>query len=402
MDLIGEFHPPTSRGHRYALTAVCMLTGFTWCVPLKTKTAEEVTKAYMDHIYCNFGGSIKILTDNGTEFKNKLFKEVVNKLGTEFSIHSPPYRPQSNGKIEGFYRFLKTCIGKHINYRLEWDELTPMATACYNFFPNFSARESAFFVMFGRYPINKLNMLLHAARHYFHDDNGLPNLEALKNIYQVVAQHLLNSREQYVKKHHNQQQSESPVQAGDLILIKDNTAKSFEPLYKGNYRVVKVHGNNVKIRDYRGNISMAHITDVKKITLTEQVADEYEKLGKEGTFSKKCIPRGYIPDFDWTTIHQSQDQPIKPIQHQDPTEDTTTPAAPTEAEGPPSSCLRSKMKQQPASDKQGQPEHNPTPMDPPECNPAEIEVNSIDITPKSYSWMRLTKFLSYLRKPSMT
>ena len=290
MDLIGEFHPPTSCGHCYALTAVCMLTGFTWCVPLKTKTAEEVAKAYMDHIYCSFGGSIKILTDNGTEFKNKLFKEVISKLGIEFSIHSPPYRPQSNGKIEGFHRFLKMCIGKHINYGLEWDELTPMATACYNFFPNCSARESAFFVMFGRDPINKLNMLLHAARCYFHDDNGLPNLEALKNIYQVVAQQLLNSRECYVKKHHNQQQSESPVQAPDLILIKDNRAKSFKPLYKGNYRVVKVYGNNVEIRDYRGNISMVHVTDVKKITLTEQVADEYENLGKEGRFSKKCIP----------------------------------------------------------------------------------------------------------------
>ena len=55
MDLIGEFHPPTSRGHPYALTAVCMLTGFTWCVPLKTKTAEEVVKAYMEHIYSNWG-----------------------------------------------------------------------------------------------------------------------------------------------------------------------------------------------------------------------------------------------------------------------------------------------------------------------------------------------------------
>ena len=116
MDLIGEFHPLTSCGHCYALTAVCMLTGFTWCVPLKTKTVEEVAKAYMDHIYSNFGGSIKILMDNGTEFKNKLFKEVVKKLGMEFSIHSPPYRPQSNGKIEGFHRFLKTCISKHINY----------------------------------------------------------------------------------------------------------------------------------------------------------------------------------------------------------------------------------------------------------------------------------------------
>ena len=308
-----------------------------------------------------FGGSIKILTDNGTEFKNKLFKEVISKLGTEFSIHSPPYRPQSNGKIEGFHRFLKMCICKHINYGLEWDELTPMATACYNFFPNCSARESAFFVMFGRDSINKLNILLHAARCYFHDDNGLPNLEVLKNIYQVVAQQLLNSRECYVKKHHNQQRSESPVQAGDLILIKDNTAKSFEPLYKGNYRVVKVYGNNVEIRDYRGNISMVHVTDVKKIT-------------------------------------QSQDQPIKPIQQQDPTEDTTTPAAPTEVEGPPSSCLRSKTKQQHTSHKQEQPECNPTPMDPPKCNPAEIEVNSIDIIPKSYSWMILTKFLSYTGK----
>ena len=143
------------------------------------------------------------------------------------------------------------------------------------------------------------------------------------------------------------------LDTGYLILIKDNTAKSFEPLYKGNYRVVKVHGNNVEIRDYRGNISMVHVTDVKKITLMEQVADEYEKLGKEGRFSKKCIPRGYIPDFDWTTIHPSQDQPIKPIKQQDPTEDTTTPAAPTEVEGPPSSHLRSKTKQQPTSDKQG-------------------------------------------------
>ena len=225
MDLIGEFHPPTSCGHHYALTAVCMLTGFTWCVALETKTAEEVSKAYLDHIYSNFGGSVKIMMDNGTEFKNKLFKEVIRKLGTEFSIHSLPFRPQSNVKIEVFHRFVKMCISKHINHRLEWDEHTPMATACYKFFPNCNATESAFFIMFGRDPINKLNMLLHSARRYFHDDNELPNLEALKNIYQVAAHQLPNSRESYVKKHHNQQQSESLVQAGDLILIKDNTVK---------------------------------------------------------------------------------------------------------------------------------------------------------------------------------
>ena len=168
-----------------------------------------------------------------------------------------------------------------------------MATACYNFFPNSSARESAFFIMFGRDLINKLNMMLHTARRYFHDDSGLPNLEALKNIYQVVAQQLLNSRERYIKKHHNQQPSVPQLQAGDLIIIKNHTAKNFKPKYKENYRTVKIHGNNVEIQDFRGNISMVDVTDVKRTTLMEQVADDYEQLGKvkQKVYSKRLHPR---------------------------------------------------------------------------------------------------------------
>ena len=253
-----------------------MLTGFTWCVQLKTKTPDKVVTAYKNHISCPFGGSVKILMDNGTEFKNKLFKEVVAKLGTEMFIHSPPYMPQSNGKIEGFHRFLKACIMKHINHGLEWDELTLMATVCYNYFPTYSARESAFFLMFGRDPINKLNQMLHEARRYFHDENGTPDLEALKNIYQVVAEQLPNSRECYMKKHHNQKPVESPVKQGDLILTINHTAKAFDPKYKkGTYRVVKVHGNQVDIQNFKGNISTVHATHVKKTTLTNEVVDDY-------------------------------------------------------------------------------------------------------------------------------
>ena len=381
MDLIGEFHPPTRRGHRFALTACCMLTGFTWCIPLKTKTAAEVVTANKNHIYYTFGGSVKILMDNGTEFKNKLFKQVIKELGNEMSIHSPPYRPQSNRKIEGFHRFLSTCIAKHINHGLVWDELVPMATACYNFFPNCSARESAFFLMFGRDPVNKLNHVVHQARRSFHDDNSLPDLEALKNIYQVVAQQLLNSRERYMKKHHNQKPVESPVKQGDLVLMVNHSTKAFKPKYKKEtYRVVKVNGNQVDIRDYRGNISMVHITDVRKTTLTDEVADDYIQLCNEGRFTKKCVPRGYIPDLDWTTIQNDQNQPIKPVkQEEDPTKTTATPAAPTEVKGPSSSHLKSKTKQQSTPIKQEQPECNPAPLDPLECNPAKVEVNNVQV-----------------------
>ena len=79
-----------------------MLTGFTWCIPIKSKKATDVARAYLQHVYSVLGGSTKILTDNGTEFKNEVFKEALQKLGTEKLIHSPPYRPQSNGSANCF------------------------------------------------------------------------------------------------------------------------------------------------------------------------------------------------------------------------------------------------------------------------------------------------------------
>ena len=119
MDLIGKFHPPTSRKCRYTLTVICMLTGYVFCVPLKTKAAEEVIQEYIDNVYSKFGGSLKMLSDNGIEFKNKVFEQVAKELGLEYTLYTPPYHLASNGRIEGFHAFLKACIAKHVAPQLE-------------------------------------------------------------------------------------------------------------------------------------------------------------------------------------------------------------------------------------------------------------------------------------------
>ena len=115
MDLIGEFYPPSKSGHKYALTVICMLTGYVFCIPLKSKQASEVLQAYIDNVYAKFGGSLKILSDNGTEFKNQLFEKMAKELGMKHKIYTAPYRPSSNGRIEGFHNFLKACIAKHVS-----------------------------------------------------------------------------------------------------------------------------------------------------------------------------------------------------------------------------------------------------------------------------------------------
>ena len=190
MKLIGEFHPPTTEGKRYALTVICMLMGFVFCIPLKTKTAEEVLQAYVDNVYSKFCGSMKILSDNGTEFKNKIFEEVAKELGVVYKLYTLPFHPASNGRIEGFHAFLKACISKHIAPQLEWDDVVPLACAAYNFIPNEHSKDSPFFLMFGRDPVLSLNTLLEPKIRYLGNDINILSLDAMKNMFEIATTNL--------------------------------------------------------------------------------------------------------------------------------------------------------------------------------------------------------------------
>ena len=167
-----------------------MLTGYVFCVTLKTKTAEEVTQACIDNVYLKFGGSLKILSNNGTEFKNKVFEQVAKELGVEYKLYTPPYHPASNGRIKGFHAFLKACIAKHVAPQLEWDVLVPLACAVYNFVPNEHSKESPFFLMFGRDPVLRLNTLLGPKMRYLGNDMNILLLEAMTNMFEIAATNL--------------------------------------------------------------------------------------------------------------------------------------------------------------------------------------------------------------------
>ena len=195
IDLIGEFHPHSSKGNRYILTAVCMLTGFTFCIPIKNKSAEEVMTAWRNHISFPFGVCRKLLTDNGTEFKIDLFNTVAEQLGVERKIYTPPYSPQSNGHIEGFNNFLKACLSKHISRNREWDDVTPLATVSYNCLPNQHSRESPSFVMFGRDALTNLQHLIKPKLRYMGTSELILDLELMSNIYPVQIHNLKLARQ---------------------------------------------------------------------------------------------------------------------------------------------------------------------------------------------------------------
>ena len=84
-----------------------MLTGYTFCIPIKNKTAEEIATAWRNHIAFPFGVCRKLLTDNSTEFKNDLFSRVAEQLGVERKfIHLPTGLNQTVG-LKVSMNFLK-------------------------------------------------------------------------------------------------------------------------------------------------------------------------------------------------------------------------------------------------------------------------------------------------------
>ena len=50
MDLVGPIYPPSSKGNKYVLTVIDMLTAFTIAVPIKNKSAETICEAYRDNV----------------------------------------------------------------------------------------------------------------------------------------------------------------------------------------------------------------------------------------------------------------------------------------------------------------------------------------------------------------
>ena len=271
-----------------------------FCIPLKSKHAEDIIKAYIDHICCTFGPSRKILTDNGTEFKNKLWTEVFEKLRTEQKF-TPISSPQCNGRIEGFHKFLKATIAKQLETRVEWDDLVWKATAAYNFFPTELSGLAPFFLMFGCEAAVKHTLLESENPKYLGTNKGMINVGLMTKLYNVVAHNLNEARKaRDGKKKGTTPKEPERLKIGDNILVRDHTSKAFQPKYKDFCIVGLLGKNQVEIKDNHGHITKVHRRDVKKIPMTEKVCKLYEEeqTGKirEG---RKMVPNNKMPDLAW-------------------------------------------------------------------------------------------------------
>ena len=307
MDLVGPITPQTSKGNKYMLTVIDMLTGYTIAVAIPDKRAETVCQAYRDHVYCVFGGSSRILTDNGTEFRSKEMKQICSELEIK-QVFSPVYTPQANGRLEGWHRFLKSCIAKHIRGTdVEWDDLIPLAVSSYNFFPCQSSKESPFVLMFGRDPITPIAKLLEPKLRFYGEKGVSLRMDTLRKLYTVAAENIRRARE----KHPRRDTAAPRFQVNDLVLVKDPDSAVFEPRYLPNYRIIAIHGKNrIEVQDEKGHKSVRRSGHVKPCHPAAKVCHQlpprevYEQYGRT---SKLLIHPKDVPHIPLEVFKEEQE-----------------------------------------------------------------------------------------------
>ena len=123
MDIVGPL--PRSRSeNRFVLVLCDYATRYAEAVPMRTVHAEAVADELVK-VFSRVGIPEEILTDQGTNFTDKLLGELYRLLNIK-ALRTSPFHPQTDGLVERFNGTLKDMLRKTAQEDgKDWDKLLP-------------------------------------------------------------------------------------------------------------------------------------------------------------------------------------------------------------------------------------------------------------------------------------
>ncbi len=101
--------PLSVNGYKYLFVAIDYFSRFCILQPIENKKAETIASIIYSHIIADFTTPRTIITDNGSEFNNRILEELC-KLSNVKKVNVQVYHPQSNGVVERLTRKIINCL----------------------------------------------------------------------------------------------------------------------------------------------------------------------------------------------------------------------------------------------------------------------------------------------------
>ena len=165
------------------------------------KKAETVVHLLIDEFFPRFGAPLQLLIDNGPENVNKIMKKTLKDLNVDH-VTTSFYHPQSNGKVERFYRTMYDVLAKKIgNNEQSWDIYFNQMLAAIRFHVSETTKFSPYYLLYNRDVILPLDNILRFRRIYYYDEYHQITLQEMHRSFTLVRNNLKKARRTAVDKY---------------------------------------------------------------------------------------------------------------------------------------------------------------------------------------------------------
>ena len=156
-------------------------------MPSVAKEAKEVTELLYRDVICRYGTPLQLHSDNGTEFKNKTWKGLMQKLRIQVT-NTPIYNPSSNA-VEQFHQVLNNIVRTYTEG--DWSKVVAGAQLAYNTKVCEATNETPYKLFFGREAKLPLDIIVGLPEE---EERTVPEyikeiVRGTEEMYQKVRQH---------------------------------------------------------------------------------------------------------------------------------------------------------------------------------------------------------------------
>jgi len=151
MDFCGPYIT-SAQGNKYVLVIIDQFTKYVHLTPCRCADAQTAGRALYSKIICSYGTPDKLLSDNGSHFRNKYMSAICAAFGI-FQTFSSPYYPQGDGQVERFMRNMNDSLSAlSTGNPISWCEYIPGVQSAYNSTPHAATFVAPYTMLFGKPP----------------------------------------------------------------------------------------------------------------------------------------------------------------------------------------------------------------------------------------------------------
>ena len=254
------------------------LTRYTTTTPLKAKSANEVATALIK-TFCEHGFPSILLSDNGTEFNNKLITELATLMGFRHKT-IVAYHPSSQGLVERKNSTVMTALRQvYLERPHDWSAVLPWATLYVNSAYCSSIGDSPYFLFKARDPDSPLQIC--TTPHTIPktpQQSLIDERERAKAAYDIVKAKLLEAADRSARTTEKRAKA-CKIKVDDRVYVKYVRHKAGDnkltPKFSGPFRVLSQKSPFVfKLKNLITNkVTEAHAENLKLVRENEAPLD---------------------------------------------------------------------------------------------------------------------------------